>query len=120
MTWVFLVAALATPSSASPTQLGMVEGVVTGLPSGLGVPNVSVTLRSTTDPWLEVRTTDLDGAFRFSNLPAGMYSLEAKSAGWFDTTVAPVLVVPGVPITEHLEMTQLPPPRAVLKVVPRS
>jgi hypothetical protein len=101
--------ALATPSQASPAQFGMVEGVVTGLPSGLGIANVSVTLRSDTQPWSEVRTTDLQGNFRFTNLPAGLYSLEARSAGWLGVTVSPVLVVPGVPVSEHLEMSTSPP-----------
>jgi hypothetical protein len=128
MGWFLLVALNTTESAASPSQTasrcpravtcGSIEGVVTGLPSGLGIADVSVTLRSVGDPWLEVRTTDLDGSFRFSELPSGLYSLEAKGLGWRSASVAPVVVVPGVPITEHLELRQLPPPIRVPFAVP--
>jgi len=106
---MMVVVALATSSEASPVQLGMVEGGVTGLPTGLGLANVSVTLRSDTEPWSEIHTTDLRGSFRFSNLPAGLYSIEARSAGWLGASVSPVVIVPGIPVIEHLEMTLVPP-----------
>lgn len=109
---VMVMFALASPAHASPAQVGMVEGVVTGLPTGLGLPNVSVTLKSDTAPWSEVRTTDLEGSFKFSNLPAGLYSLEARSTGWLEVSVSPVVIVPGVPVVEHLEMSASPAPAA--------
>ncbi|MEQ1567092.1 MAG: carboxypeptidase-like regulatory domain-containing protein [Myxococcota bacterium] len=114
--WPLLWGALvASPSSASPAaRPGSIEGVVTGLPSGLGLPNVCVTLRSATAPWLETRTTAPDGSFRFADLPSGLYSIEAKGAGWLDNSVSPVVVVPGVPVSEHLQLVQAAGP------VPRS
>ena len=105
---MMVVVALTTPSEASPAQLGMVEGVVTGLPTGLGLPNVAVTLKSDTAPWSEVHTTDVRGSFKFANLPAGLYSIEARSTGWLGVSISPVVVVPGTPVLEHLEMTSSP------------
>jgi hypothetical protein len=112
--------ASAPAPSASRAALagdGVVEGVVTGLPNGLALQNVSVILRSATHSWVEVRTTDDQGAFRFSELPAGVYSLEAHGAGFFDAPTVPLVVLGGVPITEHLQMSALPPPRLL---VPRT
>ena len=97
--WLWSGAALASPSRA-----GLLEGVVTSVPNGLAVPNVSITLRSTSDPFVEIRTTDRDGAFRFEDLPAGLYSLEALGVGFRRETVSPILVVPGVAVSEHVEL----------------
>ncbi|MEQ1507796.1 MAG: carboxypeptidase-like regulatory domain-containing protein [Myxococcota bacterium] len=98
---------------------GMLEGVVTSAPYGLAVPNASVTLRSTANAWAEVRVTDGEGAFRFDDLPAGLYSLEAKSGaapGLLEAQVSPIIVVPGVPVSENLVLVDLavqpPPPPA--------
>jgi hypothetical protein len=111
-----LAAWLTSAALASPPQLGQLEGVVTSVPQGLAVPNVSVTLRSAinpegTLPLIEVRTTDRDGAFRFEDLPAGLYSLEAAGVGIPYTTLTPVIVVPGVALVEHVTVP-LPSPSA--------
>lgn len=100
MCWLGSSTALASPSS----QAGLLEGVVTSVPNGLAVPNVSITLRSANDPFVEIRTTDRDGAFRFDNLPAGLYSIEALGVGYRRETVSPILVVPGVAVSEHVEL----------------
>jgi hypothetical protein len=110
-----LAAWLASAAWASPPQLGQLEGVVTSVPQGLAMPNVSITLRSATSgggslPLIEVRTTDRDGTFRFEDLPAGLYSLEAAGAGIPYTTLTPVIVVPGVALMEHVTV---PLPRPV-------
>ena len=104
-----------TVASASPSQGGLLEGVVTSVPNGLAVPNVSITLRSASDPFVEIRTTDRDGAFRFEDLPAGLYSLEALGAGFRRETVSPILVVPGVAVSEHVELLS---PSAVVAPLP--
>ena len=102
--WMATVLALgSTGAWASPSR-GLLEGVVTSVPNGLAVPNVSITLRSASDPFVEIRTTDRDGAFRFEDLPAGLYSLEALGAGFRRETLSPILVVPGVAVSEHVEL----------------
>lgn len=94
------------PAFASPSESGRLHGVVTREADGLGLPSVSVTLRSQTLPLLEVRSTSVDGAFKFEDLPAGLYSLEAKAEGFARATLSPILVVPGVPVTEHLVLAE--------------
>lgn len=91
-------------ADARPSHLGMVEGVVTGVPTGLALSDVSVTLRSTSEPWSVVRTTDAEGTFRFSGLPGGVYTIKAQQAGFIDASLDSVIVIPGVPVSEHLEM----------------
>lgn len=98
------------PAHASPSESGRVHGVVTRQADGLGLSSVSVTLRSQTLPLLEVRSTSADGAFRFDDLPAGLYSLEARADGYARATLSPVLVVPGVAVTEHLVLAPTPAP----------
>ena len=104
--------ALAAPASASPSSgKGGLHGIVTGRTDGLGVSSVSVTLRaiartsaqpSTVAPFVQVRNTDLEGVFRFDDLPAGLYSIEARINGLEWDDFAPILVVPGLEIREHL------------------
>jgi hypothetical protein len=149
--WIGIAVGLASAvwsldAAASPTDRGMLEGVVTSAPIGLAVPNASVTLRSTSTDWFEVRTTDRDGLFRFEDLPAGLYSLEARAGetaghprgvGLQQAFVSPVIVIPGMPVTENLvllEGTRRPltkpdlsegierakPPEPILYVRPRS
>jgi len=110
----------AAPAWASPasTTTGRLEGVVTGQQYGLALPSVSVTLRAWHPqvrggealPLVEVRQTERDGTFAFDGLPAGLYSLEATGTGHQRTTVSPVLVVPGVAVTEHLVVAETPRP----------
>ena len=115
-----LLGALCAPAWASPSSstTGRLEGVVTGQRYGLAIPSVSVTLRAwgpqvragDSLPVVEIRQTDRDGTFAFDDLPAGMYSLEATGTGQQRTTVSPVLVVPGLAVTEHLVVAETPRP----------
>lgn len=107
----------AAPAAASPTSGGGVHGIVTGRTDGLGVSSVSITLRaiarspshahpaSEPAPLVEVRNTDLEGVFRFDDLPAGLYSIEARINGLEWANFAPILVVPGLEIREHLVLS---------------
>lgn len=110
--WASLWTAPSTNAAwASPPQLGQLEGIVTSVPQGLALPNVNVTLRGTTQPVIQMRTTDRDGAFRFEDLPAGLYSLEAAGSGIPYTTVSPIIVVPGVAVMEHVAVPVPAPTR---------
>src|SRR5689334_565790 len=108
----------AVPAAASPSgQGGGLHGIVTGRTDGLGVSSVSVTLRaiarttpahpaSELAPFVEVRNTDIEGVFRFDDLPAGLYSIEARLNGLEWANFAPILVVPGTEIREHLVLSE--------------
>lgn len=110
MTPVFLALSVAWAESADlrPPHVGEVEGVVTALPTGLALANVSVTLRSEDTERVIVRTTDGDGAFRFGDLPAGLYTLAAKPPGYQAFRLTSLLVVPGIPVSEHVQLDPAP------------
>lgn len=88
---------LLLPASA-PTVSGQtgssVEGVVLDASGGV-LPGVTVTLTASTDPAHSlVQVTELDGAFRFTDVPAGnySYSLQASLPGFEDALIDPVTV----------------------------
>lgn len=72
---------------------GNIEGTITD-PNGAVVPNATVTARSTgtTTGFSQTKTTDDNGYFQFSQVPAGTYSLTATGAG-FQTSKQEVTVV---------------------------
>jgi hypothetical protein len=114
---VVAVFGMAAPALASgPAPTGDLHGVVTGRSDGLGMPSVSVTLRlvpccspraSDDAPWVEVRNTDTEGVFRFDDIPAGVYAIEARLDGrqWSSD---PILVVPGTRVHEHIVLGDAP------------
>lgn len=104
---------IAGPAAASgPFAGGGLHGIVTGRTDGLGMPSVSVTLRSLPSPstqvaardapWVEVRSTDTEGVFRFDDIPAGLYAMEAHLDGRAWSSFEPILVVPGFRLHEHI------------------
>ena len=115
-TWMVaaLACVLTTPSWAAPsaspplaetvTGAGVLQGVVTGEQHGLTLHRVSVTLRSETQPFVETRSTDREGVFRFDDVPPGLYSLEAKRTGYEDRVLAPILVLPGRELIEQVSL----------------
>jgi hypothetical protein len=83
--------------------------------------SVSVTLRlvpccarrATEAPWIEVRNTDTEGVFRFDDIPAGVYAIEARLDGR-EWSSDPILVVPGTRVHEHIVLGDAPasPPQS--------
>lgn len=109
--WLLITAAvtlLVGPQAQAAPTTGGLHGVVTGLESGLVLPQVSVILRSETQPFLEVRHTDRDGAFQFDDVPPGLYSLEASQPGYRPAKLSPILVIPGREVTEHVVLERSP------------
>jgi len=110
---------MAAPAFASgPASAGGLHGIVTGRTDGLGMASVSVTLRSvpTSPPlateeaqWVEVRNTDIEGVFRFDDVPAGLYAIEAHLDGR-EWSSEPILVVPGLRVHEHIVLGESPAP----------
>lgn len=109
-----------TASASGPVGNGGLHGIVTGRSNGLGMPSVSVTLRSLPAPdarraeeekapWVEVRSTDTEGVFRFDDVPAGLYAIEAQLDGRAWSSLDPILVVPGARLREHIVLGDVPP-----------
>lgn len=97
-----------TPSwASSPATTGSVHGVITGQQGGLQLPQVSITLRSQSNGDLvRVGATDLRGAFRFDEVPAGLYELEATHPGFEAVTVERVMVIGGSVRREHVTLPE--------------
>ena len=94
ITTVLLATVSPAFASAPGPSGGAVHGIVTTGEGGLQLPRVSVTLRSaSTGSLVRVGATDPDGAFRFDELPAGRYSLEASHPLFKRVTLDPVLVI---------------------------
>src|ERR1700683_917824 len=72
-------------SRGTPTGTAAIAGVVAAADTGRPVRRVHVTLSSTApDVTLSVTTAD-DGHFKFSDLPAGAFTLTASRAGFIDS-----------------------------------
>ncbi len=110
--WVWFAA----PAFASG-PVGGLRGVVTSERDGLQLHRVSVTLRSETTPQVEFRSTNPDGVFEFLDLPAGLYSLETRREGFAPTLSAPLLVIGGRLVVEHLELDRVPNVRRATPVL---
>lgn len=90
---------LVLPASA-PTVSGQtgpsLEGVIFDVSGGV-LPGVTVTLTGAADraPLVQVtlvQVTEVDGTFRFAEVPAGNYSLRASLPGFQDALIDPVTV----------------------------
>jgi len=87
---VLVIALLMTPSLVAQSLVsGDITGTVTD-PSGAVVPNATVTLKSTTTGQTRNTTTNNNGAYRFSLLQPGTYTVTATASGFSkaETTAA--------------------------------
>ena len=75
--FIYILIALALPVA---TLAGTLTGVVTD-PEGKAVPNARVLLLRSLVVVGE-RQTDVEGAYRFEELPDGNYRLTAEAPGW--------------------------------------
>ncbi len=81
----FLLSSTATFAQSFTT--GEISGTVTD-PSGAVLPNVTVTLKSVEKGNTQSGTTNSQGAYRFSLLSPGNYTVSATAPGFKTTTVA--------------------------------
>ncbi len=87
MAWVLaVVVLLASPVSGwAQTTTGVIRGVVTD-ESGAVLPGVTLTLRGRAVPGAPTTVSNETGAYRFPNLPPGLYDVTAELSG-FTTNV---------------------------------
>jgi len=83
---------------AQSATTGEISGTVTD-PSGAVLPNVAVTLKSVDKGFTQAGTTNSQGAYRFSLLSPGNYSVSATAPSFKTTTVAQPVSVGAVAIT---------------------
>jgi hypothetical protein len=87
-----LIVGIASPAGAQSVTSGDIVGYVTD-PSGAVLPNASVTLRSQETGSTHVQATNSQGAYRFSLLPPGRYTVSVTVAGFQEANVAAVVAV---------------------------
>lgn len=91
------------PVSAQNLTSGDVAGTVTD-PSGAILPNATVTLKNNGTGQTQTATTNTTGAYRFSLLSPGSYTVTATASG-FQTTSRPVTVAVGQASTLNLQLS---------------
>jgi len=107
--WIFsfvLIAALAalcTPVFAQSLLSGDIAGTVTD-PSGAVMPGVSVTLKSTDTGAVQTATTNPSGAYRFSLLKPGHFTVTASQPG-FEKVERAIEVAVGQIVAADLQLT---------------
>src|SRR5580693_4636642 len=87
-----------TLAFAQSSTTGEISGTVTD-PSGAVLPNVSVTLKSLDKGNTQTGTTNAQGAYRFSLLSPGNYSIAADAPGFKTSSISQSVSVGAVAIT---------------------
>src|SRR5581483_10065120 len=94
---------ISIPANSQSLISGDVTGVVTD-PSGAALPNATVTLKNTGTGQTQTTTTNGTGAYRFSLLPPGGYTVQAEASG-FQTTTQNVSVVVGQASAVNIQLS---------------
>src|SRR5882762_8222761 len=88
--------------SGQALNAGTVTGVVTD-PNNAVVPNATVTIANAVTGYTRTTTTDVDGAFRFDNVPPNNYQLKASAPG-FSSEQQSLTVRTSVPISVKIPL----------------
>jgi tetratricopeptide (TPR) repeat protein len=114
---VSLLALLAALAPILPAQTGKnaenaatVQGTVCDS-QGLPVAAAAVSLEGTDPAHSSISTTDTQGRFRFTAIPAGTYSLHAKLSGYQDRIEGPFTLDQKESKSITLLLTESPPPK---------
>jgi outer membrane receptor protein involved in Fe transport len=101
--WIVLTAlALLTAAHAEPADLpGVLQGIIVDGETGETLIGVNVQLSGTA----RGSSTDLDGVFRVTNIPAGTYDVVATALGYARVTVRNVQISNGKTEVLNLKMT---------------
>src|ERR1700746_232047 len=97
-----LVTWQAIPAAAQSLTSGDAAGTVTD-PSGAVVPNATVTLKSNDTGGIQTRTTNAQGAYRFSLLAPGTYTISVTASG-FQGTQKQLTITVGQAATANLQL----------------
>ncbi|MBZ5590830.1 MAG: carboxypeptidase regulatory-like domain-containing protein [Acidobacteriia bacterium] len=107
--WIF-AAALLLAAALSPSRLhaqaisGDLVGSVTDA-TGAAIPNATVTATNDGTGVKTTAMTDPGGAYRLANLPVGLYTLTASTAGFTTATVKAVQVQLNNTVTQNLTLS---------------
>ena len=100
---VWAVVAAASQAGAQPAT-GAVTGVVTG-DGGNRMPGVQVTVQSVGTGRKEIATTDIDGRYTISGLPAdGDYEVSASVSGFASAATERITVVPNAMLVVNFKL----------------
>ncbi|MFQ5530434.1 MAG: TonB-dependent receptor domain-containing protein, partial [Gemmatimonadota bacterium] len=91
-TLLLFLAAFATPAFA---QQGAIAGTVTASADGAGLATVQVTVLRADGSAVATALTSASGAYQFTGLSAGTYSVSFALAGWEQSTETGVVVARG-------------------------
>src|SRR5215470_20152107 len=94
---------LTIPACAQNLTSGDVVGTITD-PSGAILPNAAVTLKNSGTGQTQTTTTNMTGAYRFSLLTPGAYTVSANASG-FETISRPVTVAVGQASTLNMQLS---------------
>lgn len=110
-TFAIVVAALLILASGGVVWSQTVQGVITGTvtdPTGAVVPNATVTITNVGTNISQTTTTGSDGAYRFSLVPPGTYTVDVKATNFAEVRAAGVVVEASqiVPYSVKLELAK--------------
>ncbi len=94
-------------STVQEATAGTLKGMVTDASEGTPIGGAALTVSLQVQPGLAwSATSDPSGAFTFT-LPAGIYTVTARAAGYFERTIANVTVISGAITTRDLALDPL-------------
>src|ERR1700750_1814216 len=99
---LFLFSCLLVSQYARATVFGQVEGIVHD-PQHRPISGAQITLKSATSDFSQNASTNSDGAFRFTAIPAGDYILTIRQSG-FSTTEQRITVASNSSPILHFEL----------------
>src|SRR6266566_6199001 len=100
---VFCVMTLGVLSVPGQTVSGRISGTVTDS-AGAAIPNATVTVTNLANNLVRTVTTDGDGFYTVTNLPAGNYSVEAETHGFKKAENSNIAVVADARLTVDLTL----------------
>ncbi len=94
-------------STVREATAGTLKGMITDASEGTPIGGAALTVSLQVQPGLAwSATSDPSGAFTFT-LPAGIYTVTARAAGYFERTIANVTVISGAITTRDLALDPL-------------